>query len=224
MWKQRLGLSEAQEDYLKQIWLLGEGRPVSTTELATRLAVRPASVTGMLKKLSGLGLVSYEPYRGVCLTPVGQAVALEVLRHHRLLETYLMQALGYEWHEVHEEAERLEHVISERMEARIADILGHPHRDPHGDPIPDASLSLPQDAVELLSCQESGRVVEMVRVLAQDPDTLNLLAHLSLRPGQRMRVLESVGEGVRVEVNGERYLLPEALATMIQVKGIDDED
>ncbi len=223
MWKQQLGLSEAQEDYLKQIWLLGEGEPVSTTELATRLSVRPASVTGMLKKLARLGLVSYEPYRGVYLTPVGQAIALEVLRHHRLLETYLMQALGYEWHEVHEEAERLEHVISERMEARIADFLGHPQRDPHGDPIPDSSLVLPEESVEMLSHREAGSEVEVVRALVQDPDTLNLLARLSIRPGQRLRVLERDGKEVRVEVEGERYLLPEALAATIQVKEVEHE-
>ncbi len=139
-------LSEAQEDYLKQLLLLEEalGSPVSTQALAERLGVKPPSVTGMLKKLSALGLVAHAPYRGARLTEAGRRVALEVLRHHRLLETYLHQALGYGWEEVHQEAERLEHVISEDLEERIAEALGHPPFDPHGDPIPTRELALPQ--------------------------------------------------------------------------------
>ncbi|WP_287409800.1 metal-dependent transcriptional regulator, partial [Oceanithermus sp.] len=109
----RAHLSEAQEDYLKQVLLLSGEGPVTTQALAQRMGVRPASVTGMLKKLASLGLVDYAPYRGVTLTEAGRAVALEVLRHHRLIETYLAEALGYDWDEVHEEAERLEHHISE---------------------------------------------------------------------------------------------------------------
>ncbi|HQP42529.1 MAG TPA: metal-dependent transcriptional regulator, partial [Thermoanaerobaculales bacterium] len=136
-----LGLTAPQEDYLKQIFLLGErGDSVGTQTLAVRLGVRPASVTGMVQRLAELGLVDHRRYRGVSLTESGRRVALEMLRHHRLLETYLAETLGYGWGEIHDEAERLEHVISERFEERIAEALGHPTRDPHGDPIPDAQL------------------------------------------------------------------------------------
>ena len=137
-------LSASQQDYLKAIYLLGQpGRPVTTSKLAMRMGVRPASVTGMLTKLVGLGLVAHDRYRGASLTPAGEALALEMIRHHRLLETFLVVALGYGWDEVHEEAERLEHVISERMEARIFDALGRPDFDPHGDPIPSAGGAVP---------------------------------------------------------------------------------
>ena len=130
-------LSEAQEDYLKQIFLLEEdGSRVATQALAGRLGVRPASVTEMVGRLAHLGLVEHARYQGVSLTPIGRRIALEMLRHHRLLETYLVRELGYDWDEVHDEAERLEHVISERFERRIAEAMGHPTRDPHGDPIP----------------------------------------------------------------------------------------
>ena len=138
-------LTESQEDYLKQILMLAEGEgSVSTQALADRLKVRPASVTGMLQRLDQLGLVDYRRYRGVRLSVRGRRVALEMVRHHRLLETFLAKTLGYGIEEVHAEAERLEHVITERFEARIADMLGHPTHDPHGDPIPDVSLAMPK--------------------------------------------------------------------------------
>ncbi len=209
-------LSEAQEDYLKQILLLGEGEPVATTTLAQRLGVRPASVTGMLQKLAALGLVEYRPYQGARLTGPGYRIAVELLRHHRLIETFLAQALGYDWHEVHDEAERLEHVISERLEARMAEWLGHPERDPHGDPIPTPELTFP--AIEPgrpLPLLPVGAVARIVRVRAQDPDTLNLLARLSLRPGTRVHVLEHNAAGVRLAVGDERFLLPQELAEAI---------
>ena len=211
-------MSEAQEDYLKQIYLLGGEGVVSSTELARRLGVKPASVTGMLKKLSGLGLVEYVPYRGVRLTDVGKNVALEVLRHHRLLETYLMQALNYDWHEVHDEAERLEHVISERFEARIAEWLGHPERDPHGDPIPDHALTLKEEQAALLTEVIPGKQVILVQVIDQDCDTLNLFARLRLRPGTPLYVLAREPKGIRLEVEGERFLLPNSLAMQLRVK------
>ncbi|AEN73250.1 metal-dependent transcriptional regulator [Rhodothermus marinus] len=209
-------LSEAQEDYLKQIFLLGEGEPVSTTALAERLGVRPASVTGMLQKLAALGLVDYRPYQGARLTEAGRKIAIELLRHHRLIETFLAEALGFDWHEVHDEAERLEHVISERLEARLAEWLGHPERDPHGDPIPTPELTFP--AIEPgrpLPMLPVGAVARIVRVRAQDPDTLNLLARLSLRPGTRVHVLEHTASGVRLAVGDERFLLPRELAEAI---------
>ena len=209
-------LSEAQEDYLKQIFLLGEGKPVSTTALAERLGVRPASVTGMLQKLATLGLVDYRPYQGACLTEAGRKIAIELLRHHRLIETFLAEALGFDWHEVHDEAERLEHVISERLEARMAEWLGHPVRDPHGDPIPTPELTFPAvDPGRPLPLLSVGAVARIVRVRAQDPDTLNLLARLSLRPGTPVHVLEHTDSGVRLAVGDERFLLPRELAEAI---------
>ena len=211
-------LTEAQEDYLKHLFLLEEalGGPVPTQALAERLSVKPPSVTEMLKKLKALGLLEHEPYRGARLTERGRKVALEVLRHHRLLEAYLHQALGYGWEEVHQEAERLEHVISEDLEERIAEYLGHPPFDPHGDPIPTNDLTLPSSKALPLTEAPLGRA-RVARALAQDRGTLNLLARLGLVPGKPLRILER-GEGVRVEVEGEVYLLPRALAQAVGVE------
>jgi len=221
-------LSEAQEDYLKQILLLGsapEGssplertNSVSTQKLAERMEVKPASVTGMLKKLAELALVEYEAYKGVRLTEAGYKVALEVLRHHRLLETYLHQALGYGWEEVHAEAERLEHHISEDFEARIAEWLGHPSHDPHGDPIPTVHLELPDSQPSRqLTALGGGEWGVVTRVATQDQDSLNLFAHLHLRPGARVEVLERLEQGVRVQIGKERFLLPISLAQALWV-------
>jgi len=213
----RAHLSEAQEDYLKQVLLLSGEGPVTTQALAGRMGVRPASVTGMLKKLASLGLVDYAPYRGVTLTEAGRAVALEVLRHHRLIETYLAEALGYDWDEVHEEAERLEHHISEAFEARIAEWLGHPERDPHGDPIPTAGLALPHGEGPRVSESRPGRY-RLLRVRAQDEGTLALLARLGLVPGARFELLARSPEGVRVELTEGRFLLPPELAAALEVE------
>ncbi|GIW26072.1 manganese-dependent transcriptional regulator MntR [Meiothermus sp.] len=230
----RTPLSEAQEDYLKQVLLLGGGGeggrledalPVSTQSLADQMQVRPASVTGMLKKLAELGLVDYEAYRGVRLTRAGYQIALEVLRHHRLIEAYLHQALGYGWEEVHAEAEKLEHHISEAFEQRIAEWLGHPTHDPHGDAIPSAALELPPSSpshrLTGLAPGASGRVA---RVATQDQDSLNLLAHLGLKPGAPVQLLEHTLEGSRVWVGQERYLLPNSLAQVLWVRLQGDPD
>ena len=207
-------LSPSQEDYLKQIFLLGDGvESVSTRDLSVRLAVRPASVTGMVQRLAEQELVIHEPYRGVKLTDGGRRVALEMLRHHRLLETFLERVLGYGWDEVHDEAERLEHVISERFEARIAETMGHPTRDPHGDPIPDADLRLPPAADEVrLSRLATGKSVTLTRVGTQDRESLNLLSQLSLVPGVRVTVVETDTTGVTVVVDDARFLLSGELA------------
>lgn len=228
----KTALSEAQEDYLKQILLLSSGGTgslepavVSTQDLADGMGVKPASVTGMLKKLAELGLVEYEAYRGVRLTEAGYKVALEILRHHRLIEAYLHQALGYGWEEVHAEAERLEHHISEAFEARIAEWLGHPSHDPHGDPIPSARLELPPTTPSRrLSSLEEGECGQVVRVATQDQDALNLLAQLGIRPGVRVEVLilGHTLEGSRVRVELQRYLLPTNLTQMIWVSPIGD--
>jgi DtxR family Mn-dependent transcriptional regulator len=140
-------LTDAIQDYLREIYKLGaESGRVSVTALAKRLAVSPASVSAMVKKLAALELAVHEPYRGVTLTPAGERVALEVIRHHRLLELYLAETLGLHVDEVHDEAERLEHVLSEELERRIDRALGYPTHDPHGDPIPDANLRWPKTA------------------------------------------------------------------------------
>jgi len=220
----QLGLTESQEDYLKQIFMLGEnGANVSTQALAERLRVRPASVTGMIHRLVELGLVVHERYRGVRLSQGGRQAALEILRHHRLLETYLARKLGYRWDEVHEEAERLEHVISDLFEARIAEALGHPTHDPHGDPIPDSTLTMPisGDGVRLSGLQP-GFVGRLLRVSSQDRDSLNLLGRLGLVPGVRVSVTEIKDSAARIEVAGERYLLPGALAAELWLK--EDEE
>ncbi len=138
------GLSESIQDYLKKLYHLqtGDGR-VSVTALAREQQVSPASASAMLKKLGALGLVEHAPYRGVLLTPAGEKVAVEVIRHHRLLELYLARTLGLHVDDVHDEAERLEHVLSEELEAKIDSALGYPTHDPHGDPIPNADLEWP---------------------------------------------------------------------------------
>jgi len=213
---QKPPLSEAQEDYLKAIYLLAERGPVTTQTLADHLGVRPASVSGMLKKLAELGLVERLPYREVRLTPAGRRVALEVVRHHRLLEAFLARALGYSWDRVHAEAERLEHHISEEFEEKIAELLGHPERDPHGDPIPTPDLALPQAGGVALSEAGPGDY-QILRVRAQDADALRVYERLGLLPGKGIRVLEHTPLGVRVQGEAGRFLLPSELARELEV-------
>jgi DtxR family Mn-dependent transcriptional regulator len=197
-------LTESQEDYLKQIFLLGENVDTVTTQsLSDRLGVRPASVTGMVRRLAELGFVVHRRYRGVTLTEPGRRVALELLRHHRLLETFLVERLGYSWGEVHAEAERLEHVISERFEERIAEALGHPTHDPHGDPIPDSQLRLPSLSGESrMSGVTPPSCGTVVRVTAQDVDRLSALEAHGLVPGARIDVLGISAETVDVAAVG----------------------
>jgi DtxR family Mn-dependent transcriptional regulator len=215
-------LSASQEDYLKQIFLLGDGGGrVATQDLARRLAVRPASVTGMLRRLAELGFVSYERYRGVRLTEPGRRVALEMVRHHRLVETFLVRVLGYGWDEVHDEAERLEHVISERFEARIAESLGHPTHDPHGDPIPDAELRLPPEVIQMpLDGMADGSTGVLSRVGAQDAETLTNLRRLGILPGVRVRIVAASPECVEVSIDRRRRRLPRAVARQLWLQEV----
>ncbi len=195
------------QDYLKTIYeLTREGRPASTNAIAERLRLQPASVTGMLQRLAARQppLVTYRKRHGVQLTPAGRRVALEVIRHHRLLETFLVEKLGFRWDEVHEEACRLEHVISERMEERIAAVLGDPLFDPHGAPIPRADLTLPQREELPLTQVPGGSRIRILRVPDDDPALLRRLDALQLRPGTEARIrtqspLEAV---VTLEVAG----------------------
>lgn len=213
-------LSEAQEDYLKQIYLLTESAPLAGTQaLADRLGVAPASVTVMIQKLGDMSLVQYEQYKGVRLTDTGLAAALEILRHHRLLESFLHQALGYGWDEVHDEAEKLEHYISETFEARMAAWLGHPSRDPHGDPIPDHELRLPALGDQgVLTCQDQGFRGTIVRVATQDRDELNLFRQLGLVPGAALSLLETQDQNLRIQAGAEPYLIPRSLAHKLWVE------
>lgn len=181
----RENLSDAVEDYLKAIYNLQQQEsPVSTNALAAHLKIMPASVTGMIKKLAEIqpALVSYQRHRGVTLTKAGEKIALEVLRHHRLIELYLTEALGYRWDEVDAEAERLEHVISEEFEERIARYLGHPTHDPHGDPIPAKDGSLPCEQGLRLTDVAAGETVCVLRVEDSDPALLRYLAEINIRP------------------------------------------
>ncbi len=184
--------SEAIQDYAKAIYSL-ERRvdgPVSTNHLAERLGVTPASVSAMLKKLAERGLVEHVPYKGVLLTGEGRRVALEVMRHHRLLETYLAEHLGVPWDRVHEEAEALEHVISEDLEARIAAKLGEPTHDPHGDPIPSADLRIDEGESQALEALQAGATGRFVRVSDEDPEMLRYLDERGVRLGDPLEVVD----------------------------------
>ena len=185
-------LSAAIEDYAKAIYALarrGDGT-VTTTALAERLRVSAASVSGMVKKLAELGLARHEPYHGVQLTSEGERVALSVMRHHRLLELYLAEHLGVPWDRVHEEAEALEHVISEDLEARIAAKLGHPSHDPHGDPIPDADLVIDEGETRSLAEMDAGDRGRFVRVSDSDPEMLRYLDGRAIALGDELEVVE----------------------------------
>ncbi len=188
--------SESIGNYLKAIYQIQErqnDQPVSTTRLAAQLGVASASVTGMLKRLSAgePKLVDYEPYYGATLTEAGRKSALELIRHHRLIESYLNQALGYPWDAVHAEAERLEHVISEEMEERLAAALGHPATDPHGDPIPDREGHFEKRDDPCLADLADGQRAEIRRVVAQEPELLRYLAGLGLTPSVQFELVSS---------------------------------
>jgi DtxR family transcriptional regulator, Mn-dependent transcriptional regulator len=179
------------QDYLKSIYELTEnGENASTTALAKKLKISAPSVTGMIQKLASArpALVEYQKHQGVTLTKEGKKAALEVIRHHRLLEAWLVQTLGYSWDEVHEEAERLEHVISENFEQRIAAAMGHPDRDPHGEPIPTADLRMPLDDSMPLSALRSNQTATIQRVQASDKELLRYLEELGLVPGVQIEV------------------------------------
>jgi DtxR family Mn-dependent transcriptional regulator len=180
----------AVEDYSKAIFSL-ESRseePVSTNALAERLEITPGSVSAMLRRLDELGVITHVPYRGVRLTDDGRRIALEVIRHHRLLESYLADALGMPWDRVHDEAEVLEHVLSEDLEELIAAKLGHPTVDPHGDPIPTADLELDERVTERLESLQPGDRGLFVRVSDSDPEMLRYLAERGIAPGERFVV------------------------------------
>jgi DtxR family Mn-dependent transcriptional regulator len=182
----------AIEDYSKAIFALESRKdePVSTNALAERLGITPGSVSAMLKRLDELGVTTHVPYRGVRLTSEGRRIALEVVRHHRLLESYLAEALGMSWDRVHAEAEVLEHVLSDDLEELIAAKLGHPTVDPHGDPIPNADLELQERPTDRMESLQPGDTGLFVRVSDSDPEMLRYLAERGIAPGERFTVRE----------------------------------
>ena len=185
----------------------GRGTAISTKSVSERLNVTAASATNMLKRLDGLGLVRHLPYKGVELTEAGRKVALEVIRHHRLLETYLAEALGMPWDRVHAEAEVLEHVISEELEDRIAALLGHPTLDPHGHPIPSKELAMPTASAQILWEVDDGASVRIERVSDEVAEALRYLGDIGVRPGVTLEVVKRGPMNgplfVRVEGEGE---------------------
>lgn len=210
------------EDYLKVIYTLvrerGEER-ASTSAISDRMEVSAASATNMMQKLADMRLVEYVPYRGVSLTDTGEKIALEVIRHHRLIELYLAEALGYSWDTVHDEAERLEHVISEEFEDRIDAMLGHPTTDPHGDPIPPKIGRPPEGTSRRLTEAAIGESVVVRRVSDRDGDFLRQLASLELVPGTRVRIVdrERAGGPITLERDGLRLSVTDQVAQRIYV-------
>ena len=210
--------TQATDDYLKVIYELvaSQGR-ATTGAIAERLAVAPASATGMVQKLASAEppLVRYRKRWGAVLTPAGEQQALQTIRQHRLLETFLHEALGYEWDEVHEEAERLEHAISAALEARIDQILDYPAHDPHGDPIPTRELEVAARVTLPLAEVAPGQAVTVCRVGDQEPAVLRKLAEMKLRPGVQIEVED--GCPLQITVAGESFSLPAEMGDQIFV-------
>ena len=220
--QRRSGPGEAVENYAKAIYALQRrgDAAVTTNALAERMGVTPASASGMVKKLGAMGLVRHEPYRGVELTRDGERVALEVLRHHRLLELYLAERLDMPWDRVHDEAEVLEHVISEELESLIAAKLGHPTHDPHGDPIPTPELTIDEGTTVSLQSLDTGDRGIFVRISDSDPEMLRYLGDRGIGPGDRFEVVEKqpFAGPVFVRFGEETHVLGGALAQVMRVE------
>lgn len=220
-------LSDVMEDYLKTVYTLqADGEPpVATSDIAEYLEKTPPTVTDMLGKLEDRGLVDREPYKGTELTDEGKTVALEVVRHHRLLEAYLTEHLDFAWSEVHDEADRLEHHISEALEQRVAELLDDPTVDPHGDPIPGADLEPIAEGEGIrLDTREQGEHVEIARVSDRNEEELEYLAKAGITPGTTVEVTGVAPFGM-VTVwsdNGEQSL-PQSVARSIRVRLLDNE-
>ncbi|CAN5330867.1 metal-dependent transcriptional regulator [soil metagenome] len=213
-------ITAAMEDYLKVIYGLDErGNRITTQAIAERLDVAAPSVTGMLKRLADINLIEHERYRSIELTDAGRKVALEVVRHHRLLELYLAEALGYSWDEVHDEADRLEHLISEEFERRIDAALGHPTFDPHGDPIPTIAGDVSAVPEDRLSTLEPGDSATVVRVSDKDAEKLRYLGSLGLYPEADVTVIERMpfNGPLRVRVGDDEHVVGLELAASVHV-------
>lgn len=214
-------LSDVMEDYIKAIYVIQNdtGERVSTSALAEYLNVTSPTVSSMVKKLAERGLVDREQYKGVTLTEEGEVVALEILRHHRLLEAFLTEHLDYDWADVHDEADRLEHHISDRLGDRIAEALDDPGVDPHGDPIPDADLRLPDGAeTTRLAAASVGDTVVVRRIRHQGDEELRYLASVGIRPGVELEVVDVDPFGmVTVGHDDGTQSLPEDVARLIEI-------
>lgn len=219
-------LSSAHEDYLKAIYtLMADGTKVNNSALAGYLSVSPASATNMVKKLAELELVEYEPYQSILLTEAGRKVALEVLRHHRLLELYLHQKLNLSWDQVHAEAEKLEHVLSETLEDAIAAALDHPTVDPHGDPIPTKDGQIADVVGTPLSFADLNQPLQLQRVLVQDAERLTYLGSLGLYPNATVILLKRApfSGPLLIDVNGEHHALAHDMAELLLVSPQDGD-
>jgi DtxR family Mn-dependent transcriptional regulator len=197
------------EDYLKQILLEQQaagGERVSTGRIAQMLSVTPGTVTSMMKTLADGNLVDYEAYGGVRLTEAGRRLALHVVRRHRLIELFLVKVMGVDWSEVHPEAERLEHAVSDRLIERMDEMLGHPSVDPHGDPIPTAALAVDNAEHLSLAAGKIGTRYRVARIAEQSPDFLRLVEKLGLRPGKKLRLaaIDEAADTMEVELDGSR--------------------
>lgn len=216
-------ITHAMEDYLKVAYRLQqEGGPVSTQRLADELGISGPSVTNMVKRLHDLQLVSHTRYHGMELTASGQRIALEVLRHHRLLELYLKESLGYDWDQVHDEAERLEHHVSEELEARMDSILGFPTVDPHGDPIPSREGIIASVPATRLVDLDPGDTARVSRVSDRDPDQLRYLGELGLYPGVEIKVEEKLPfDGpIRIAIGADNHIIGRTLAAAVNVDSV----
>lgn len=215
-------ISSNVQDYAKAVYALEArgGEAVSTNELAERLGVTPGSVSAMVRKLDELGLVVHEPYRGVRLTAHGREVALEVIRHHRLIELFLAQELGMSWDRVHAEAEVLEHVLSDELERLISERLGDPRLDPHGDPIPTAGFEIDEGVTHSLEELQPRSAGRFVRVSDSDPAMLRYLAEQGVSLGDRLEVIarQPFGGPMFVRVNGLELALGGELARAMRIE------
>ncbi|HAY35918.1 MAG TPA: DtxR family transcriptional regulator [Bacteroidetes bacterium] len=208
-------LSQSVEDYLKAIYKLQAENPVSTTDLAEKLNITAASVTNMAKRLSSLGLVTYAPYKGVRLTESGEQIALEIIRHHRLLETYLRQIMGYDWDEMHDEAEHLEHHISEEFEDRLDKMLGYPTHDPHGDPIPGRDGTIISIESHPVTSFPEGVELTIRRVSDSNVDMLRKLESMGLLPGATCKLISKSEDTLEVVTSQNRFELDAELASHV---------
>jgi len=216
--------TQAVEDYLKAVYELQKrSDKVTTSAVADELEVAPASATNMLKKLSEMKLVTHEPYRGVTLTEAGRKVALEVIRHHRLIETYLAEALGVPWDQVHEEAEKWEHILSEDLEDRMDEKLGYPTRDPHGSPIPSRDGTVPDAQSVGLDSLNEGQSATITEVDDRNPELLRYLGTLGLYPEARITVvaLAPFSGPITLVVDGQEHALGREAAQHIQVNEVE---
>lgn len=220
-------ITQAVQDYLKIIYKLSvKDKRVTTNAIADKMGVAQASVTGMIKKIAELKLIRYAPYRGVELTEAGRKIALEIIRHHRLLELYLAEALGYSWDRVHEEAEKLEHVISEEFEEKMAAFLGDPTTDPHGAPIPSRDGMIAERDLAALTSAEAGQTVRVEQVSDADPEMLRYLGEMGIYPEVVLDVVEKAPfDGpIIIRVGRHKHYLGQTITDNILISSVEDSE